>query len=153
VADLAPTLAEVAKKPFLGYGYGTRITTGPDANACILDNQWLGTLVEVGAFGALAWLWLFLRVLRRFGGAAKDDPSERGWLLAAMAASVTAYAVGMFTFDALSFIQVSFLLFIILGLGSAVEANARRRGHSPSSTRGRSLSRSTRARRSVEMPT
>ena len=154
VADLAPTLAEVAKKPFLGYGYGTRITTGPDANACILDNQWLGTLVEVGAFGALAWLWLFLRVLRRFGGAAKDDPSERGWLLAAMAASVTAYAVGMFTFDALSFIQVSFLLFIILGLGSAVEANARRRGHSPSSARGRSsLSRSTRARRSVEMPT
>jgi hypothetical protein len=125
VADLAPTLAEVSKRPFLGYGYGTRITTGADSNACILDNQWLGTLLDVGVIGALAWLWLFLRVLRRFGRAAKGDPSPTGWLLAAITASVAAYAVGMFTYDALGFVQVTFLLFLLLGLGAAVAANGR----------------------------
>jgi hypothetical protein len=125
VADLGPTLAEVSKKPFFGHGYGTRIVTGPDSNACILDNQWLGTLFEVGAVGVLAWLWLFLSVLRRYGGAARDDSSPTGWLLVAMTASVTAYAVGMFTFDALGFVQVTFLLFIILGLGAAAAATRR----------------------------
>src|SRR5919106_1479373 len=116
-------LPEVSERPFLGYGYWTRITTGADANACILDNQWLGTLLDVGVIGALAWLWLFLSVLRRFGRPAKDDPSPTGWLLAAVTASVTAYAVGMFTYDALGFVQVTFLLFIVLGLGAAAAAN------------------------------
>lgn len=119
IADLDPTLAEVAKKPLLGYGAGTRVVTGPDKNACILDNQWLGTLVDVGIAGALAWLWLFVRAVGRFGAAAKRDSSPRGWLLAGAAASVCAFAVGMLTFDALGFVQVVFLLFLILGIGSA----------------------------------
>jgi O-antigen ligase len=123
IADLDPTLAEVGKKPLLGYGYGTRVVTGPDANACILDNQWLGTLVEVGILGTLAWLWLFARVFRRFGGAAKKDPSPAGWLLVAITAAVAAFAVGMFTYDALGFVQVTFLLFVLLGLGAAVTRN------------------------------
>lgn len=119
VADLGPTLAEVANKPFLGHGFGTRIVTGEDSNACILDNQWLGNLVDVGAFGTLAWLLLFLAVLRRLGSAAKKDDSPRGWLLVAVVAGVAAYAVGMFTFDALGFTQVTFLLFVLLGIGAA----------------------------------
>jgi O-antigen ligase len=119
VADLGPTLAEVAERPFLGHGFGTRIVTGPDSNACILDNQWLGTLLEVGIFGTIAWLLLFLTVLRRLGQSSKRDDSPLGWLLVAITAGVAAYAVGMFTFDALGFVQVTFLLFVLLGLGAA----------------------------------
>jgi hypothetical protein len=39
-----------------------------------------------------------------------------------IAASVTAYAVGMTTFDAFAFVQVTFLLFILVGLASALLA-------------------------------
>jgi hypothetical protein len=123
VADLGPTLDEVGRKPFLGYGYGTRVVTGPDSNACILDNQWLGTLYEVGVAGMLAWLLLFVAVGRRFGRRARRDRSPAGWLLACITASVLAFAVGMLTFDALGFSQVVFLLFLILGIGAAVAAN------------------------------
>ena len=40
----------------------------------------------------------------------------------ALAAGVAAFAVGMFTYDAFAFIQVTFLLFIFVGLWSAVLA-------------------------------
>ena len=120
VADLGPTLEEASKRPFLGQGYGTRIPSGPEANACILDNQWLGTALEVGLLGVIGWLWLFRSVVRRLGRPAKDDPSADGSLLVAATAAVTAYGVGMLTFDAFSFIQVTFLLFIVLGMGAAV---------------------------------
>jgi hypothetical protein len=125
VADLGPTLDEVGMRPFLGYGYGTRITeTGPDNNACILDNQWLGTLLDVGVFGALAWLWLFVAVVRRLGRRAKQDPSPTGWLIVGTTASVTCYSVGMLTYDALTFVQVTLFLFILMGIGAAAARNS-----------------------------
>jgi polysaccharide biosynthesis protein PslJ len=124
LADIGPTLEEVSRKPFFGYGYGTRVTTGKDSNACVLDNQWLGTLVDVGLVGALAWLWLFLAVLRRLGRVAREDRSRNGWLLVAVTASITAYAVGMATYDALGFTQVTLLLFVVLAVG-AVGGTAR----------------------------
>ena len=39
--------------------------------------------------------------------------------MASLAASVMAYAVGMLTFDAFAFIQVTFLFFMLLALGAA----------------------------------
>jgi O-antigen ligase len=128
LADLGPGIAEWSRQPLLGQGYGTRIVDldagVPPAN--ILDNQWLGTLLETGAVGIAAWLWFFVTVVRRFGKEAKRDDSERGWLLASFAAAVAAYAVGMFTYDAFSFIQVTFVLFTIVGLGSAALADTSR---------------------------
>jgi hypothetical protein len=122
IADLGPSLAEVSRKPMLGYGFGTRIPTGERANACILDNQWLATLLETGIVGFLAFVWLFWRSVTRLTGLARDDPSSGAWLPTALAASVTAYAIGMLTYDALSFVQVTILMFILLGLGAAVAA-------------------------------
>lgn len=124
VADIGPTLDLVGERPFFGFGYGTRITTGEEANACVLDNQWLSNLMNVGIFGTVAWLLLFIAICRRLGKRAKRDYSPTGWLLVGVTASVMAYAVGSFTFDALSFIQVTFFLFLILGLGTAAARNA-----------------------------
>ena len=120
IADLGPSLREYSAKPLFGQGFGTRIVDREGGNAPILDNQWLGTLLELGAIGALAWLWLFARVVRRISRAAKEDESDVGWLLAAIAASVAAYAVGMFMYDAFAFTQVTFVLFVLLGLGASV---------------------------------
>ena len=122
IADLGPSLQEWKQRPLFGEGFGTRISSGPDANAPILDDQWLGTLLEVGAFGFCAFIWLFVRPLRRLFREAKRDTSERGWLLTALAASVAAFATGMLTYDALAFIQVTFLLFIMLALAASALA-------------------------------
>src|SRR5919109_369082 len=81
IADLGPSLQEWKQRPLFGEGFGTRISSGPDANAPILDDQWLGTLLEVGAFGFCAFIWLFVRPVRRLFREAKRDTSERGWLL------------------------------------------------------------------------
>ena len=123
LATLGPALRkEFTPNPIVGEGFGTRVTTPDDAvpipNAPILDDEWLGILLETGIAGALAFAWIFVRFVRRVGGAAKRDTTDRGWFLAAVTASVVGYAVSMFLYDALSFIQVSFLLFILLGLGS-----------------------------------
>jgi O-antigen ligase len=124
LADIGPALQEWKQEPLVGLGFGTRViegaSHGPRAN--ILDNQWLSSLIETGAVGIFGWLWFFIRAVRRFGAEAKRDDSARGWLLASIAAGVAAYAVGMLTFDAFAFIQVTFLLFIFVGLGSAVMA-------------------------------
>jgi hypothetical protein len=118
LADLGPGLKEWWKHPYVGYGWGTRITEpdDPKNNALILDNQWLGLLLDVGLVGALAILWLLVRSVSRLAAAARGDPTEHGWLLVALAAAISAFGVGMVTFDSFAFIQVTFLFFILIGL-------------------------------------
>lgn len=126
IGDLSPTLSEWSNQPILGEGYGTRISVGPRQNARVLDDQWLYTLVETGIVGGIALAWLFLSFIRRAGRAAKDDDSPAGWLLVSLTASVTAFAVGMFTFDAFFFIQVTFLLYFMLALATVLLLERRR---------------------------
>lgn len=122
LADVSPALEEFAQKPVLGQGYGSRDVEDKAQTIPILDNEWLGTMLETGAAGAVSLLWIFTRFLRRTSAQATRDDSARGSLLAAFAAAVAAYGVGMLTFDAFSFIQITFVLFILLGLGSALLA-------------------------------
>jgi polysaccharide biosynthesis protein PslJ len=130
VADLGPALDEFSQTPIFGQGYGTRLTGRDKQNAQILDDQWLKTLLETGLVGALAWLWIFSRSIRRLARAAKEDQSPDGLLFVAFAASITAFAIGMVLFDAFAFIQVTFILFILLALGS-VALTARERTAKP----------------------
>jgi len=122
LADVGPSLAEWSRSPILGEGYGTRIVDGPTPNAPILDDEWLGLLLETGICGVAAWLWLYGRMLRRLVAGAKADRSRHGLLCTALTASIASYAVGMLTYDAFSFIQVTLVLFFLLGLGSAAIA-------------------------------
>lgn len=121
VADLGPSLSEFSRKPFVGQGFGTRLTSDTDklTNAKILDDEWLGLLIEVGLFGTLFLIWMYVRFVRRVARASKADDGPYGWLLAALAAGITAFAFGMLTFDAYSFIQVTILSFILMGIAVA----------------------------------
>lgn len=121
LADLGPSLEEWGQTPLFGQGFGTRLTSAddPHVNAFILDNQWLGSLLELGALGFVALVWLLVRAIRRLGRHARNNDEPHGWLLAALCAAITAYAIGMLTYDAFSFMQVTFLLFIMLGMSAA----------------------------------
>jgi hypothetical protein len=122
IADLGPALSEWSEQPLFGQGYGTRTVEDLRRNVQILDNQWLGTLLETGLAGAIAWFWLVARSIRRFATGAKEDPSSRGWLLTAVVASIAAFSVGMLLYDAFAFTQVTLLFFILLGFGCVLVA-------------------------------
>jgi O-antigen ligase len=118
VADLGPALDRWATKPIFGTGFGTTVA---DPNAAagseqqILDDQWLGSLLEVGAVGVLALLWLFGRSIRLLTRLSRSLTGADSWLAATLGASLISFAVGMLTFDAFAFIQVTFFAFVAIG--------------------------------------
>jgi len=120
VASFGPGLAVIGQHPLLGLGYGTRIPDplSPYENSFITDDDWLGTGMEAGILGILAWLGIFVSFFVRLARASRKDRTARGRLLVACAASSTAFAVGMATYDALSFLQVTFCVFIVFAIGS-----------------------------------
>jgi O-antigen ligase len=125
LATLGPALSrEFEPNPLLGEGFGTRVVAPtpavPVANAPILDDEWLGILLETGLAGALTLSWLFIRLIRRLLPEARDNESASSWFMVAVIASVSSFAVSMFFYDAFSFIQVTFMLFIVMGLGTSV---------------------------------
>ena len=121
VADIAPSLDQFEERPLAGGGLGARITTGPSANGRLLDNQWLGLIVDVGLLGTLAFAWLLLRSVRGQIHLARSDPGLGGYLPLACAAAVAGYGIGMLTYDSFSFTQTTFVFFVILGLGASYQ--------------------------------
>jgi hypothetical protein len=122
IATLWPALhTEFSPNPLVGEGFGSRVVTPtkavPTPNGPILDDQWLGILLETGLLGALSLLWIFVRYIRRLAPLARADYSPRGWFIVSCIASVGGFAATMLFYDAFSFIQVTFMLFIIMGLG------------------------------------
>ena len=127
--DFAPVLARVRERPLFGVGHATTVLPTPGEpvdqpvgvarppETRILDNQWLGTLLETGIVGVTAWLWVFLRFIRKLLPPAKREDSEDGWLLVGIIAAVAAAAVGMFTYDAFAFTQATFIMFILMAFG------------------------------------
>ena len=121
VASLGPAIDEASEHPFFGRGFGTRLVgSDPRANSIILDDEWLTTTLEIGLVGAIAWLWIFWRFCGRAMRAAREGDDDRHWLLAALAASVASFAVGMVFFDAFSFIQVTLIMIVLLGIGAVL---------------------------------
>ena len=109
----------MGREAVAGQGTGTRIVIGERKNTRLLDNQWLGTLLDAGLLGVVGFAWLLGRFVVRLS-VASFRAGEDGVLLAALAAAVFSYMVGMFTYDALSFTQVTVVLFVLLGIGSSL---------------------------------
>lgn len=106
----------IAQHPLFGRGISTFLPSYR-----ILDNQYLGLLIETGFVGLLAFLGLLVTTLvvaRRLSRTLPDadDRSLARSLMAAVASATFACA----TFDAFGFPQVSGMLFFIIGAVGAL---------------------------------
>ena len=117
IASLGPGLHLIGLNPLFGGGYGSRIFSASDPNAFIVDDQWLSNGIDTGLLGIAVWIWFFVRFLRPIFGAARRAATPYAGLFTACGASTTAFAAGMLTYDAFSFIQTTFVLFLIVGIG------------------------------------
>ncbi|HBS75189.1 MAG TPA: hypothetical protein DEB55_12495 [Microbacterium sp.] len=120
LADLPDAFDEFAQYPLAGTGVGSRIVVGDDANAQILDNQWLGTLLEAGVLGIVGLIALFVWpvfVMMRFT-LRSSAPESRRFLTFAIATSTVGYATAMFFYDAFAFMQTLLLLSILYGVAA-----------------------------------
>jgi hypothetical protein len=117
--DDYPIVAQVfASSPWLGG------TTG--VSNLILDNQWLSFVVSGGLLAVAAYLALFAVPVWFCVRASKMRPRsrERSSLAGAVTAGLCATAFSSVTLDTLFFQQSWMLLFVLVGLASAVRADA-----------------------------
>jgi hypothetical protein len=129
LADLEPALREAAQQPFFGSGFGSRIVIGDEANAFILDNQFLGTLMETGALGVLGLAVLLLVppiMLLRFAFAQAAERRHAALALA-IAIAIAGYIAAIFFYDAFGFFQTFFILCMLLAAGAWLLTEAPRR--------------------------
>lgn len=106
----------ISAHPLFGQGFGTFL---PNI-LFYTDDQYLNSLIEIGAVGLLTLLGLFTTgwFLARSTRRATADPEVRH-LAQCLAASVAVIVVGYFTFDALYFPMAAALTFLMLGCVAA----------------------------------
>jgi O-antigen ligase len=115
--DYGAVAQKFGEQPWLGQGFGT---TSPQ-NFRVLDNQYLGTLVETGLIGLFAVLavlvtgWLLARGARK---ASTDDETRH--LAQCFAGAIAAAAISFGTFDAFAFPMAACLTYFMIGGGAAL---------------------------------
>ncbi len=101
----------IGRAPIFGRGLSTFLPSYR-----ILDNQYLGTLIEAGIVGLLALLGLFIAVIVEAHRMSVRLPREEDRDLArSLMASVASAALACATFDAFGFPQVAGALFFAIG--------------------------------------
>lgn len=106
----------IGQHPVFGRGFSTFLPSYR-----ILDNQYLGLLIETGVVGVVAFLGLLLTTLvaaRRLSRSL-PDPRDRS-LARSLMATVASAALACATFDAFGFPQVSGMLFFAIGAVGAL---------------------------------
>lgn len=123
-SDYEAIQPDIATHPLSGRGYGTLDIGRPDTYR-ILDNQYLGQLVQVGFMGLASYIALLLAGLvlaHRLAQRARD-PDHRVFGLAAMSALVS-FGVASALFDLFSFSQNLYLFIFLAGMCSVAAASA-----------------------------
>lgn len=115
--DYAQVGKYFAESPILGRGFGTFV---PEIYP-LLDNQYLGHLMETGVVGLTALLALF--VVGFFcgrGARLRSEDEETRHLGQALAAALAVPAVTFATFDGFGFSMVTTLTFLLLGASACL---------------------------------
>ena len=124
----------ISRSPFFGRGFSTFL---PQYR--ILDNQYLGALIEIGIVGLCALLMLIFVALTSATMARRmtSDPRTRS-LAQSLMAMVAAGACCFATFDAFAFPQVANLVFLGIGcIGALLNTLRREAGSDVLSARAR----------------
>ena len=105
------------RHPFFGRGFGTFIPS----KYFVLDNQYLGSIIELGFVGLTVLIVMFVTAFFTARGARRrtSDPDRRD-LAQALAASIAVAIVSFGTFDALGFPMVAGMLFLVMGCAGAM---------------------------------
>jgi O-antigen ligase len=115
--DYAAVRGYISSAPWLGRGFGTFVPSQYQ----LLDNQYLGQLIETGVVGLTALLLLFVVGVSLARGARLRAHDVRTRDLGqALAASLCVPAVSFATFDGFAFPIVSGLTFLLLGCAGAL---------------------------------
>jgi len=144
LADLGPGLHRWAGAPILGRGLGTVAATGDtgvlngqatnqggqqsqggqnsqpaqSATSIIFDDQYMNTLVSLGAVGLIGVIWFVWGSVLKLGRTARRRRGrEGGALVAACAISCAGFGAAMLTYDAFTFVQSTLLFMIVAALG------------------------------------
>lgn len=125
----------VKRSPLFGRGFKTFLPSYR-----ILDNQYLGALIDIGFIGLVCLLALFATgiLAARAVRSRSRDSSARG-LAQALAASVAAAGCGFAVYDAFSFPMAASLLFLVLGAVAALRRISANEPQSLSQVRGTEL--------------
>lgn len=112
-SDYVAITPDFVTRPLLGFGFGSLDVAKPDTYR-ILDNEYLGQLLQVGLIGAAAYLAVIAAAIALAHRAIRSgDPQRAGPALAAGAAAA-GYAVASALFDVLSFPQTPYV-FLFMG--------------------------------------
>jgi O-antigen ligase len=106
----------IERSPIIGRGFSTFLPS-----YWILDNQYLGLIIEVGVVGLAAMLWLIASGVLAAARARAwtTDPVTRS-AGQALAAAIVCGAVSTSLYDLLGFPMSAGLLFLVLGLSGAL---------------------------------
>jgi O-antigen ligase/polysaccharide polymerase Wzy-like membrane protein len=134
VADLSAAQSLWEQSPLVGNGPGSLglvpeqaarllerglepVTTAPNL---IFDNQYLAMLVEFGVIGVIALAWLSWGAVFKMGKVARRNHDAPGDLIAVCTVACAGFSAAMFLFDAIAFIQVTLVFFVLAALGLRV---------------------------------
>lgn len=107
----------IRDRPWFGRGPGT---FSPE-QYILLDNQWLGTLIEAGLVGFLALFTLFFVAVALAVGAARHAHASADRNLGfAIASALVGSIVASFLFDSLFFSKFAIVSFVLIGSAGAL---------------------------------
>jgi len=127
LADLEPGLRVWSESPLFGKGLGSEVTTassgvadvaeGAEGAIIFFDNQYLGTLISIGAIGFAGVLWFVWGVVGSMFKGARRARDALGDLMSICAVGLAGFGAGMLVFDAFAFVQAAMFFFMVAALG------------------------------------
>lgn len=137
-SDYAAIMPDVVTRPLLGFGYGS-LDVAKANTYRILDNEYLGQLLQAGLIGVAAFLAMSIAAVAVARPAARSPDAARASPALAGLAAVVGFAVASALFDILSFPQPVYLFLFAgavctaaaTGLPGREPARARTRAPAP----------------------